>query len=134
MHWVDSGCEGHVKAFFGGREAFAKIPRSWDKFNLYCEGHDESGKPFDNEASKDLAWAKKNHMALDHGYEESKPVGSLTIEDMRQAAAFRGGECLSDSMEKGDLWTKLKWRCAEGHEFLMSPLRVALRGLLVPRL
>ncbi|MCI2111574.1 MAG: NAD-dependent epimerase/dehydratase family protein [Bacilli bacterium] len=132
MYWVNNGYEGHVKAFFGGREAFAKIPRRWAEFNLYCEGRDEKGEPFDNEASKDLAWAQKNHMALDHGYDESKPIGSLTIEDMRQAAAFRGGECLSESMKKGDLWTKLKWRCAEGHEFTMSPFTLLFGGYWCP--
>jgi hypothetical protein len=65
---------------------------------------------------------------LSHGYDESKPLSELDIEDMRQAAAFRGGKCLSESMVKGDLATKLEWECAFGHRFEASPALVLLGG------
>lgn len=64
---------------------------------------------------------------LPHGYDEDKPAGRLDIGDMRDKAAFEGGECLSTEMTPGDLYTPLKWRCKEGHVFEASPALV-LRG------
>ena len=46
---------------------------------------------------------------------------------MKGAAAFRGGELLSDAMETGDWKTGLRFRCAFGHEFEASP-RLVLEG------
>jgi len=40
---------------------------------------------------------------------------SLTIEDMRKAAANHGGECLSTSYRSNR--SRLSWKCAEGHEW-----------------
>ncbi|MDE6577175.1 MAG: NAD(P)-dependent oxidoreductase, partial [Muribaculaceae bacterium] len=64
---------------------------------------------------------------LSHGYDESKPESELNIEDMREAARFRGGKCLSETMTEGDLDTPLKWECAYGHEFEATP-RLVLKG------
>ena len=47
---------------------------------------------------------------------------------MQKAAEFRGGKCLSLTMVKGDLYTKLKWLCSEGHEFNASPYLVLKAG------
>lgn len=64
---------------------------------------------------------------IDHGYDESKPECELTLEDVRKAAAFRGGVLLSEHMERGDWNTKLTFRCAFGHTFEASP-RLVLEG------
>lgn len=64
---------------------------------------------------------------LDHGYDESKPLEELDIEDMQKAAAFRGGECVSKVMVKGDIFTPLVWKSARGNVFEMSP-NLVLRG------
>ncbi len=66
-------------------------------------------------------------MHIDHGYDETKPESELAYEDVKGAAAFRGGELLSETMEKGDWKTKLRFRCAFGHEFEASP-RLILEG------
>ncbi len=71
-------------------------------------------------------------MKLDHGYDESKPKFQLDIDDMKFAARFRGGKCLSIHMIKGDLKTKLKWECAFGHEFKGSPRLILLGGHWCP--
>ena len=58
-------------------------------------------------------------------------IGSCTngrIEDMRAAAKFRGGECLSETMEKGRLYKKLRWKCACGHEFEGTPYAILFAG------
>ena len=52
---------------------------------------------------------------------------------MKQAAKFRGGECLSKKMKKGDLSTKLKWKCGYcGAEFEASPNLILLGGHWCP--
>lgn len=45
-----------------------------------------------------------------------------TIEDMKALAAERNGECLSEAYQ--NLQTTMKWRCALGHEFEMTPAHV----------
>lgn len=64
---------------------------------------------------------------IDHGYDEEKPECELTLEDVKRAAEYRGGACLSDHMETGDWTTKLTFRCAFGHTFQASP-RLVLEG------
>ena len=47
------------------------------------------------------------------------PNRRLTIEDMHALAVERGGECLSVVYVNST--TKLRWRCASGHEFELEP-------------
>jgi len=54
----------------------------------------------------------------------------LTIEDMRQAARTRGGECLSDKYVNCS--TKLRWRCSNGHEWEAVPDSIR-QGTWCPR-
>jgi hypothetical protein len=49
----------------------------------------------------------------------------LTIEDMQALAKKRGGECLSTVYVNSA--TKLRWRCAEGHEWEATPRTMKLR-------
>jgi len=98
--------EDQIAAFWGSKEAYDAIP-PMDKFI-----------PFS-------AWDKVTH--IDHGYDESKPEAQLNLKDLKGAAVFRGGECLSDSMKDGGWTEKLKFRCAFGHIFEASP-RLILEG------
>ncbi|MGD0651725.1 MAG: hypothetical protein ABSA97_11400 [Verrucomicrobiia bacterium] len=54
----------------------------------------------------------------------------LTIEDMRQSAQKRGGQCLSEEYVNGR--TKLHWRCAAGHEWWAVPDSIR-QGTWCPR-
>lgn len=65
---------------------------------------------------------------ISHGYDENKPKTELNIEDIKQAAVFRGGKCLSSVMQKGDWKTKLNFECAFGHKFSASPTLVLEGG------
>lgn len=67
--------------------------------------------------------AHGNPTRLDHGYDETK--SELTIDDIRRAAEFRGGKCLSTAMDGMD--SPLQWQCAFGHEFTATP-RLVLKG------
>lgn len=107
LYWLKHPeTEDHVKAYFGSRKAWSQIP-DWDKMEL---SHPD-GQP----------------RLLNHGYDETKPASELNIKDMNDAARWRGGECLSATMAKGDLDTPLEWKCAMGHTFKASPL-IVLKG------
>ena len=109
LGWIERNNEQRIKAYFGSREEREQIG-SWEEMrDIHLA---------------DMASAER----LSHGYDESKPLAELGIEDMREAAAFRGGKCLSESMVKGDLATKLEWECAFGHRFSASPALVLLGG------
>lgn len=112
LYWLKHPeMEPRVKAYFGSRDEWAMIP-DWKDM--------------------DLTHPTAEPKLLSHGYDESKPLAELTIEDMRQAAAFRGGKCLSESMTVGDLDTPLQWECAFGHRFECSPRSVLLGGHWCP--
>ena len=87
LHWIKSNNEQRISAFFGSKEKWEMIP-SWDNFKLEK--------------------ASREPVKLDHGYIESKPKSELEIGDMRKAAEFRGGKCLSEKMPAGKLKVKIK--------------------------
>jgi len=99
IRWIHEQNESKINAFFGSTEKWKQIP-GWEDFKL-----------------------RKNPQAklLDHGYDEKKSNHALSLNDARMAARFRGGNCKSSSMIKGDLQTKLQWQCAHGHDFTASP-------------
>jgi hypothetical protein len=52
---------------------------------------------------------------------KGKPA-RLSLEEMQQIARDRGGECLSGSYL--NCFTKLKWRCTQGHEWEAQPAQI----------
>ena len=106
-HWLDSDMEDHIEAYWGSRKAWESLPEKASDMPHFTE------------------WDTVVH--IDHGYDETKPESELDYEDVKGAAKFRGGELLSESMEKGDWKSKLKFRCAFGHTFEASP-RLILEG------
>ncbi|MDY4195533.1 MAG: FAD-dependent oxidoreductase [Bariatricus sp.] len=62
--------------------------------------------------------AEEPETALDHGYDEEKGMENLDLDDLVKAAEFRGGAYLEGEVK--DIYTPVKWRCASGHEFMMS--------------
>jgi nucleoside-diphosphate-sugar epimerase len=110
-YWAASGNEKRLAAFFGGRAAYEAIP-GWDA--PLPELQDGEGPPM---------------FRLSHGYEESK--AALGLGDLRGAAAFRGGRCLSEGWS-GDLYETLEWECAFGHRFSMKPYTAIKAGHWCP--
>lgn len=108
MSWFKrNDSEEQIKAHFKSREAQAALP-AWKEFPLESP-------------------SKEPHR-ISHGYDETKNDDQLDINDMQQAAEFRGGRCVSTEMEKGNLREKLEWECAFGHRFHASPLLVLKGG------
>jgi len=106
LYWMKHNLEGKIRAFFGSRDNWEKIP-GWEEFKLVVD---------------------PPHQKLHHGYDENKPDTELGLPDLQQAARFRGGSCLSDDMSKGDLQTKRRWKCAHDHDFEASPYLVLKAG------
>lgn len=102
---LEHGDENWIKAFYGSAEKRAKI-KSWDDVELFHPSEEET--------------------RLEHGYDESKGLENMTLEDIQGAAAFRGGECLETEMP-ADIYTPIRWKCAEGHEFQLS-VNAVLQG------
>ena len=109
LGWATSGNDERIRAYFGSYEEREAIG-SWDDMR-------------DIDLADEVSAER-----LDHGYDEAKPLAELDIEDMRRAAEFRGGRCLSTTMTRGDMATKLEWECAFGHRFEASPTLVLLGG------
>lgn len=106
-HFIDCNMEDRIEAYWGSRKAWEALPENYNDFNHFFD------------------WDKK--VVLDHGYDETKPESELSLDDMKKAAVFRGGECLSTKMKKGDWSTQLEFKCAFGHKFKASP-RLVLEG------
>lgn len=107
MRWIKDHVEDHIDAYWGSRAAWESLPKIYSKMERFTD------------------W--DTVIPIDHGYDETKPESELTLADMRGAAKFRGGELLSTEMTTGDWRTKLRFRCAFGHEFEASP-RLVLEG------
>lgn len=107
LSWFKTGNEEKIQSYFKSREDYAAIP-SWKEI--------------------DLTRPSAEPKLMDHGYDEKKPLESLDLDDMRKAAEFRGGKCLAEEMEPGDLYRPIKWQCAFGHQFKATPAAVLLGG------
>ncbi len=106
MNFIKNNRSDFINPFFISADEWKKIPKI-SRMKHFTE------------------WDKVVH--IDHGYDESKPESQLSLTDLKQAASFRGGECVSGSMAAGDMKTPLKFRCAFGHTFSASP-RLVLEG------
>lgn len=106
MNWITNNHEEFIQPFFISKEEWKKIPglREMQHFDKW-----------------------EQVIMIDHGYDESKPESELNLEDIKEAAVFRGGACRSERMETGNWTTKLTFTCAFGHEFAASP-RLILEG------
>ncbi len=109
MHWIYSGQEEKINAFFGSLEKWKEIP-GW---------------------SRDMPVMDLNipFRRLDHGYEEG--AQQLSQADLEAAATFRGGILLSEPWD-GDIFTPLQWKCCRDHTFTMKPNTVLKAGHWCP--
>ncbi|MCC7361327.1 MAG: NAD(P)-dependent oxidoreductase [Anaerolineales bacterium] len=106
LHWLAHGDEARIAAYFGSREAWGAI-RGWEAW--------EAVRPTSTPSQ------------LDHGYDEQLPREAISLTDVQAAARFRGGQCLSTDMPRGDWRALLRWQCHAGHEFTAS-LNLILMG------
>lgn len=103
---LEHGDENWIKAFYGSAEKRAAIG-TWDDVELFHA-------------------SEENETYLNHGYDESKGLENLTLEDLQKAAAYRGGKCLAEAVP-ADIYTPITWECADGHVFKLS-VNAVLQG------
>ena len=117
MHWKKSNDYARVYAYFGTEE----VPTDWKDVKLIAKG---------DFGDYDAMREKENAVLLSHGYDDNKPLSAWTVDDLKSAAAFRGGECLAEKMESP--YSPVKWRCHDGHEFELNPYTVLKGGHWCP--
>lgn len=118
INWFKTNNTDRITSFYGSYEEYEKIPLKWDDYKI---------EKFNTSLADGLKYK------LNHGYNESKPLNELDIDDMKDAAKYRGGEIVSNDMIKGDLRTKLIWRCGHcGKTFEASPSLILLGGHWCP--
>ena len=105
LRWFAENDTAKIDAYFGSRAAWEALPRDWD--------------------AMPLAQPSREPILLDHGYDESKSADQWRADDLRQAAAFRGGHCHATGEVAPD--RAVEWDCAAGHRFTMTP-NLYLRG------
>ncbi|ARS26138.1 NAD-dependent epimerase/dehydratase family protein [Sphingomonas sp. KC8] len=105
LHWLAHDERENIAAYFGTREEWDGIAGDWGAF--------------------ELAQPSRTPSLMDHGYDESRLPDHWHLADMKSAAQYRGGACVSQSMEGAH--QPLDWRCALGHDFRMTP-NLFLRG------
>ncbi len=110
--WIKNNKPERISAYYGTIDEYKKLPEKWEDFKIVI--------PSKKTTASDV-------IVLDHGYDESKPVSEITLDELKKAAAFRGGECLATEEEYVDFYTPIKWKCARGHEFMMSA-NLVLKG------
>lgn len=107
QYWIKHHDEARIRAYYGSIEHYHAIPK-W------------SGWDMSEPVGADKA------VPIDHGYDETKALSRLTIEELQAAAAFRGGRLVSDAYS-GDPTQLLIWECHQGHQFKASP-KLVLEG------
>ena len=108
--WVKNKDLPKVKAYFNGMDAAKSISGNWKDIKLLCKN---------DFGDFDKLRAATSENLLSHGYDESKKLCELTLEDLQKAAEFRGGKCLADKKPENE-YIKIKWQCSEGHVFESS--------------
>ena len=112
--WIKNKIAPRIHAYYGSLDAYKRIPKWKDM---------------------DLSHPSREAVILDHGYDESKPMDALTIQDLQKAAAFRGGKLITDKTQAEGLalWdTPLRWQSASGETFEATPRLILLGGHWAP--
>lgn len=108
--WIKNNDTPKVQAYFGGSKMAENLPTAWENVSLLTKN---------DFGDYDKLRADTTSNLLDLGYDESKPLCELTLEELQKAAEFRGGKCLADKVPENE-YTKIKWQCSEGHIFESS--------------
>ena len=116
LGWIRTNYTDRLDSHYGGIEEFKKLPSNWGEYAI--KHYDTKFNP-----NKDIC--------MNHGYDENKPFESLTVEDLRHAAEFRGGSLVSDHVD--DMCSKVTWKCGHcGREFEASPTLILKGGHWCP--
>ncbi len=113
LHFLRANMQPQIEAYWGSRQAWSRIPKKYEDLTHFTQ------------------WNQV--VPIDHGWDEDHP-DRLDLAEMRHAAAFRGGKCVSQSMLPAPAcWdVPLDFVCAFGHSFRMTPRCVLEGGFWCP--
>ncbi len=112
QYWIKHNDEKHIRAYYGSMEKYRAI-QDWKDLDLSALS------------------GREHAVHINHGYDESIPLDRLSVCDLQDAAAFRGGKLISNRYD-GDPAKKLTWQCHDGHTFEASPKLVLEGGQWCP--
>lgn len=115
QYWIKHDPD-RVKAFYGSMEEYLGI-RSWDQL-----------RPGHMEKNLQQAVKKGEAVILNHGYDTSSQIYSLSAEEVENAARFRGGHFIGPADRLGQKGVLFEWECEHGHRFSASLEYVLLGG------
>lgn len=105
LQWIETHRCDKIQAYFGSRAAWDGLARDWDSF-----------VPFEPSHSPAL---------LNHGYDDECDPEEWALDDLKDAAEYRGGKCLAVTYQGPDI--QREWQSAAGHRFSMTP-RLYMKG------
>ena len=105
-----------LEAYYGSEEEYRSIT-SWSRV-----------RPRPLEKNLDKARAAGEVVVLDRGYDVSRPIWSLTQDEIEAAAEFRGGHFIGPADSIGKRGALFEWECEHGHRFTASLEYVLLGG------
>lgn len=123
-YWYKHNDNARLIAYFGGKENYEALPKTWDKFGLLAEGKLPNGEDIDYSKLKDI----KNAKLIDYGYDINKKDADITKEDLISVAKMHGGKLISTNFKTGDIYKKLKWENQDKQEFEATAFSVLRAG------
>ena len=115
LGWAANGNIAKINAYFGSVQEMKNIG-TWKNYT-----------PIALEKNQVAALTKGDVQIPDHGYDDTKSIEELGMEDFAKVAASKGGELLSVDYT-GNNYAPLNWKCQEGHKFYLSPNSVLKGG------
>ena len=115
QYWIKHDPD-RVKAYYGSLEEYRSIG-SWPMI-----------RPGRIEKDKERALESGEAVILNHGYDTSRPIYSLSAAEIEKAAVFRGGHFLGPETGIGKKGTVFEWECEHGHRFTATLEYVLLGG------
>lgn len=115
QYWVKHDPD-RVKAFYGSMEEYRGIA-SWDQI-----------RPGHMEKNLETAVRTGEAVILNHGYDTSRRIYTLSAEEVEKAARFRGGHFIGPADRLGQKGVLFEWECEHGHRFSASLEYVLLGG------
>lgn len=96
-------------AYFGSREKYEELPRTWEGIRLPLP-------------------TKEEPKGLEPLYDVDKPENEIDLQDLKELARLHGGTLLESVYEKGDIYRPLAFRDQDGNNFRMSAYTVYKAG------
>jgi hypothetical protein len=121
-YWRKHNDEARMLAYFNGTDKFDNIDPNWKNFNLLINNVMPDGTPVNYEEMK------RTVIRFDHYFDIDKPLNEVTIEDLRNYAAARGGKLITEDFKTGDVYRKLVWETYDKERFEARPYSVLFCG------